>query len=441
MSDLLENLIKLLSDHGVLSPLELQARLNISQPTLSRLVNSAGTQILRIGRAQATLYALSHSIFNVKGAVPVYAIDKKGQPQQLADLHAIGAGQFYIETEIPDPWLKGHDNNGIYPSLPYMLDDLRPQGFMGRQVAHSFAARLGYPDDVKLWNVEQVGHYLLQDGFDLQGHLILGDSALYAFQHNELEITEDRESVYPERASAILNQWKGGSSAGGEHQKFTVYTQDNGHAIVKYSPAGDSIEARRWQDLLICEYHALNCMTRYDMPAANTQLFEFGGRVFLESQRFDRAGETGRMPMISLLAIDSEFIGQAQGWTKVARQMHQQKLISSEDERACVWNELYGHWIGNSDMHLGNLSMTVNDGGFELLPTYDMLPMMYAPVRGEILERPFTLPVRPMKHADLWQSSGEVAHKFWACVVEDNKVSDEFRKIASDNAEKIKSLI
>jgi hypothetical protein len=145
--------------------------------------------------------------------------------------------------------------------------------------------------------------------------------------------------------------------------------------------------------------------------------------------------------MISLLAIDAEFVGLAQSWSKVAQQMQQQKLISSEDERVCFWSELYGHWIGNTDMHLGNLSMTVTEHGFKLLPAYDMLPMIYAPVRGEIVKRNFILPVRPMQQADLWQSSGEVALGFWEIVAADKRVSKEFRQIAEDNAIKIKALI
>lgn len=441
MPEPIENLIQLLSDEAVLSSSQLQAKLAISQPSLSRLVSRAGSKILRIGRARAAMYALSRPVFGVDGAIPVYAIDENGLPQQLANLYGIGNEQFYIETYSPDRWLKGGGDNGIYPSLPYMLDDLRPEGFMGRLVAHNYAARLGYPDDAKYWNAQQVGHYLLQDGFDLSGHLVLGDSALHDFQRRTLDIIDDRESVYPDRANAILKQWQGGSSAGGEHQKFTAYTPENGHVIVKYSPAGDSVEARRWQDLLICEYHALNSMSQADMPAASAQLFQFDGRVFLESQRFDRVGETGRVPMISLLAIDAEFVGLAQSWSKVAQKMQQQKLISSEDERVCLWNELYGHWIGNTDMHLGNLSMTVTERGFKLLPAYDMLPMIYAPVRGEIVKRNFILPVRPMQQADLWQSSGEVALGFWEIVAADKRVSKEFRQIAEDNVIKVKTLI
>ena len=441
MSKPIENLIQLLSDEAVLSSLQLQAKLGISQPSLSRLVSRTGSKILRIGRARAALYALSCPTFGVQGAIPVYAIDEKGQPQQLANLYGIGNEQFHIETHSPDRWLRGGGDNGIYPSLPYMLDDLRPEGFMGKLVAHNYAARLGYPDDAKYWNAQQVGHYLLHDGFDLSGHLILGDAALHDFQHRTLDIIEDRESIYPDRANAILKQWQGGSSAGGEHQKFTAFTRDNGHVIVKYSPAGDSIEARRWQDLLLCEYHAINSMSQAGMSAANTQLFQFDGRVFLESQRFDRVGEAGRVPMISLRAIDAEFVGLAQSWSKVAQKMQQQKIISSEDERVCIWNELYGHWIGNTDMHLGNLSMTVTEPGFKLLPAYDMLPMIYAPVRGEIVERDFILPVRPMQHTDLWQSSGEVALGFWVTVAADKRASIEFRQIAEDNVIKIKTLI
>jgi hypothetical protein len=182
-------------------------------------------------------------------------------------------------------------------------------------------------------------------------------------------------------------------------------------------------------------------MRQAGMSAANTQLFQFDGRVFLESQRFDRVGEAGRGPMISLLAIDAEFVGLAQSWSKVAQKMQQQKLISSEDERVCLWNELYGHWIGNTDMHLGNLSMTVTECGFKLLPAYDMLPMIYAPVRGEIVKRNFILPVRPMQQADLWQSSGEVALEFWEIVAADKRVSKEFRQIAENNVIKVKTLI
>lgn len=441
MSGPIEKLIQLLNDEAVLSSLQLQTKLGISQPSLSRLVSRAGSKILRIGRARAALYALSCPIFGVQSAIPVYAIDEKGQPQQLANLYGIGNKQYYIETHSPNRWLKGDGDNGIYPSLPYMLDDLRPEGFMGKLVAHNYAARLSYPDDAKYWNAQQVGHYLLHDGIDLPGHLILGDAALHDFQHRRLDIIEDRESIYPNRAKAILKQWQGGSSAGGEHQKFTAFTRDNGHVIVKYSPAGDSIEARRWQDLLLCEYHALNSMSQAGMSAAKTQLFQFDRRVFLESQRFDRVGEMGRVAMISLLAIDAEFVGLAQSWTKVAQQMQRQKLISSEDERVCIWNEMYGHWIGNTDMHLGNLSMTVTDHGFKLLPAYDMLPMIYAPVRGEIVNRNFILPVRPMQQADLWQSSGEVALGFWQTVAADKRVSKEFRQIAEDNVIKIKALI
>ena len=437
----LESFIRLLGERGALKSSQLQVELEISQPSLSRLVTRAGSQVLRIGRARAALYALSCPAFGVQGAVPVYAIDENGLPQQLANLHGIGNEQFYIETQSPYHWLKGSGNNGIYPSLPYMFDDLRPEGFMGKLVAHNYAVRLGYPDDAKYWSAQQVGHFLLQDGFDLSGHLIMGDSALHDFQHRTLDIIDDRESTYPDRADAILKQWQGGSSAGGEHQKFTVFTRDNGHVIVKYSPAGDSVEARRWQDLLICEYHALNSKSQAGMLAANTQLFQFDGRVFLESQRFDRIGEKGRVPMISLLAIDAEFVGLVQSWSKVARQMQQQKLISSEDERVCNWNEQYGHWIGNTDMHLGNLSMTVTERGFKLLPAYDMLPMIYAPVRGEIVKRNFILPVRPMQHADLWLAAGEVALGFWEGVTADERVSKDFRQIATDNAVKIKSLI
>lgn len=195
----------------------------------------------------------------------------------------------------------------------------------------------------------------------------------------ETDKIDARKTAYPQSASRILASWQqGSSSASGEHQKFLACTQDKGHVIVKFSPVGNSPEAQRWQDLLICEYHALNCMNQTEQhPAAETILYQFENRIFIESVRFDRAGITGCIPMTSLTAIDSEFVAQGGSWTKVSQQLLAQKLISKDDQQQLVWNDLYGQWIGNNDRHLGNLSMQTTATDFKLLPAYDMLPMIY----------------------------------------------------------------
>ena len=50
------------------------------------------------------------------------------------------------------------------------------------------------------------------------------------------------------------------------------------------------------------------------------------------------------------------------------------------------------HWLGrfiaNADMHHDNLGLRPAGGHFTLAPAYDMLPMIYAPLRaGEVPQR------------------------------------------------------
>src|SRR3546814_7364212 len=45
---------------------------------------------------------------------------------------------------------------GHYPGLPWFLDDLRPQGFLGRTLAHRQGARLGVPDDLNRWQLRDI---------------------------------------------------------------------------------------------------------------------------------------------------------------------------------------------------------------------------------------------------------------------------------------------
>jgi len=438
----IDHLLKLLEDKGVISSTDIQTELNFNQPKVSRLIKQAGTQLIHIGRARAARYALFRPVLGYDGCIPVYAVDEMGHPQHLFNLHGLGGGQCYIETVESARWLKGVAGNGVFEGLPYFIDDLRPQGFLGRQAANHYAKIFGFPEDLSYWNENQIGTYLLQEGHNLPGNLIPGEQALTAFQRSTTTVIADRKTSYPERATSILTQWQEGSSTGGEHQKFIAYTHDKGHVIVKFSPSGKSVEALRWQDLLICEYHALNTMTQVDRSAAETALYKFEERVFLESRRFDRVGKTGRIPMIALSAIDSEFVGDGGNWTQVSQHLYQQKLITADEQRTCVWNDLYGQWIGNSDRHLGNLSMEITESGFKLLPTYDMLPMIYAPERGEIIERTLNTPVKPMQqYVDLWQESAEAACIFWRSVAEDNMVSEDFRKKAENNFAIIKKRI
>ena len=92
----------------------------------------------------------------------------------------------------------------------------------------------------------------------------------------------------------------------------------------------------------------------------------------------------------------------------------------------------FGRLIGNTDMHFGNLSLTVEPGDvaagrFGLAPVYDMLPMRWRPDPSSgVLD---TLPFTP-EPADLQSPARPVAEAFWARAVEHGPLSQGFRALA-----------
>ena len=85
-------------------------------------------------------------------------------------------------------------------------------------------------------------------------------------------------------------------------------------------------------------------------------------------------------------------------------------------------------------MHLGNLSFTIKDTMFQLLPLYDMCSMGFAPNRGgEIPDYTF-VPQEPKLlnlPATAIGSIKEMAHDFWEKVAGDIRISDELKAFLS----------
>jgi hypothetical protein len=267
----LARLMEVLESEGPVSASRLSAALAVSQPTLSRLLSKAGSRVLRIGQARATRYVARRALMGNDDPITLYAIDAKGRPEHIAGLHGLARDQYYVDTMHGDFWLRGEAINGVYKSLPYFLDDVRPQGFMGRQIARRYARTHGYPENPRNWSDVQVGMYFIQEGYDLPGHLVVGEQSTAVFQSRLVQPVENRKQAYPELARRALLEGVPGSSAGGEQQKFTCYTSDIGHVIVKFSPAGDTVEALRWRDLLICEHHALCCLLEAGSSVSSTR--------------------------------------------------------------------------------------------------------------------------------------------------------------------------
>ena len=98
--------------------------------------------------------------------------------------------------------------------------------------------------------------------------------------------------------------------------------------------------------------------------------------------------------------------------------------------------------IANTDRHYGNISLLLFDDDWQLSPTYDMLPMLYAPQNGELVPRDFVAqPLHPTS-ATLgeWPRARELALLFWRSAAADARISEGFRTIAQRNAAHLLSI-
>ncbi len=416
---------------GVLSSAELQELLGVSQPTVSRALApliQAG-QVQKVGAARSQRYVLPRTMAGVGREVPVMRVDSHGQPSPFARMVPLAGGAVWVD--------EADGVSAQHGGLPWFLDDMRPQGFMGRTFAHAHP-ELQLGNDPRHWNDDEVLRALALFGDDLPGNLIVGEAAFQRFHSlPERASRADSAADYPRMAEQAMQGTLGGSSAGGEQPKFCTITAGR-HVIVKFSPAGDAPVDQRTRDLLVCEHLALQTLADAGIPAARTQIFTGAGRVFLEAERFDRTAQ-GRIGMVSLQVYDAEYVGEMDNWAATANRMMARNLLTTEDARTLRLLEAYGILIANTDRHYGNISLILADDDWTLSPTYDMLPMFYAPVGGELVPRDFAArPLQPTA-ATLpeWAQARALAGVFWQSAAHDARVSASFRAIAAENSKLI----
>ncbi|MCD9032644.1 type II toxin-antitoxin system HipA family toxin YjjJ [Luteimonas sp. Y-2-2-4F] len=434
----------LLRERGLLTAREIAAALGISQPTVSRAVAAIAPRLLRIGRARATRYALLRDVARAGHRWPLYRMDARQRTERLGELRALAGGLFHFEPARPLPaFLQGEFADGVFPGLPWFLDDQRPQGFLGRAFARRLAPEIGAPEDLTRWGADDVLLALLQHGHDLPGDLLLGERALQAAARQALEgagalSAAQRAERYPSLAEAALRGDPVGSSAGGDQPKFLVRL-DMGdgsarEAIVKFSEAGDAPAARRWADLLHCEAIAGTVLRAHGLAAADASTLIAGGRTFLESIRFDRTPDGGRHGFVSLASIDAAFHGHGRiEWWRYAPQLEREGWIDTAAARDLAVLGWFGALIGNSDMHLGNAGLMLGDRRpLALAPAYDMLPMLFRPsVSGEVVARSFEVSPPLPEHRVEWSIAARAASEFWRRVADADEVGASFRTIAA----------
>lgn len=409
---------------------EIQAATGLSQSAVARQLRGMDDSVIKLRNGRSLRYAATRNAFGGNDKLPLSMIDAHGNTVLAAFVSPLMDGGFFIEPApgMP-PLLLGEKGNGLYDDLPYFLLDLSPQGFLGRQIAKEMASQSDdFPADPRRWNTNHIGRYLVSNGDDLPGNFKFGEQALLRVRRKPVAVSDEG---YPALADSVMSGVLPSSSAGGEQPKFTAFSAESlSHVIVKFSPRGDNDLAKRWRDILLTEFHASEAIHGRDFPAAETRLIEMEGRLFLESQRFDRSGEYGRLSMVSLMSIDAEYSGTGSGWPQALDALYRRKLISWQHVYDAEFLWCFGRLINNTDMHLGNLSFAIESNVFRLLPLYDMCSMGFAPKSGgEVPAYSFdpTEPKRVNLSDNIIDSIKIMAFDFWERVACDERISYELK--------------
>ncbi len=404
---------------------DLRAQLGLSTATFTRAAAALRADLLAVGATRSLVYALRRTVPGLPAEIPVYELRPSGV-RLFATLTPIAPAGWHVESPFAC--------RGFYPDLPWFLHDLRPTGFLGRLVPRQHP-ELGLPPDVNRWSGDHAMRWLHEWGLDTAGAFVVGEPAFTRLQAQLPVVVsdEDRPARYTQLAEGVMSLGVPGSSAAGEQPKFLA-ARPSGSVLVKFSPRGNDPTARRTADLLRCEHHALQCLREAGVPAAESEVVEADGRVFLEVLRFDRQDE-GRLGLVSLHAVATHHGADIQSWTTAADDLVRGGVIDDARRRLVHWLDRFGSLIGNTDRHAGNLSFFFEEGQVRAVaPVYDMLPMAYAVRSGEFSTPVLAAPAPAPRFPGAWREAWAVARRFWGVVADDEQIHFESRRAAEANA-------
>lgn len=430
---------------GVASSSELEHALRQSQSQVSRTLRklTAEEKVLRMGARRGARYGLRRAVADIGSQWPLRRIDADGAIHDLGSLHALAADQYFFEPAKQARFAGGGLSNG----LPYFLQDQRPAGFLGRAVPRRYP-ELNLPQRTVDWTDDHYLRYLTRQGSDAIGDLILGNEAFDRYLADKPSASplpvSRRNNHYPQLAQDVMQGGLPGSSAHGEHPKFTAVLQQRSgpcHMLVKFSPPMKTPTGQRWADLLIAEYHAHRALRDAGIDACLSEALVIEDRVYLQVERFDRSGLHGRIGVTSLWAIDTAFYGQLDNWTDAAARLHRDRRIDTPTLERIQLLATFGALIANTDRHFGNLTFYDRyDGRLQLAPVYDMLPMLFAPEHDQIVARTFTPQRATSSTLRVWPRACELAQQYWEALSDDTRISSAFRSIAAASLKALREL-
>lgn len=398
---------------------ELAGACGCDRSTVTRQLKLLESQLVATGRARSTQYYLRRTA-NID--TPLYRVSDAGKAEIFGTLIAVMPQGYLVKTPQDADYC-------FYDDLPWWLQDLRPQGFLGRNLAKAlFNQGIVGSSDIDHWQDQDVFKALLHAKGDTPGNLLIGTQSYQAWLQHE-PITVSTHDFVKLATDAMAGEVVG-SSAGGEQPKFCAFV-DGKHRLVKFTEPVTNANSQRWADLLLAEHLALTTLADAGIAATHSEIVQLEQRTFLNCERFDRVATLGRKGLVSLRMVDMQFVGEPVAWPVLAEQLQQGKHISAEDANsiAVIW--CFGTLIANTDMHNGNLSFYyAADGALRLAPVYDMLPMAFAPHRSGAMASSHQLTIKPIAEGIHWRQAYAMAERFWSELVNQAELSFEFREIA-----------
>jgi hypothetical protein len=429
---------QLLAQSPELTAAQLQSATGMSQPSISLALKAMGLGqsaggVARLGAARSTRYALTKNIQGLPARHSLLCDGADGVPRHFGELTYLSGNRVHVRSGKQE-WLS-------HAALPWFLTPLQPQGFLGRQLAR---LRPDFPADPERWSLEQVLYFTVNHVREASGAFAIEGPAGVA--HVAVcGVAQSLAQTFDRLAAQVGTSLPAGSSAGGEQPKFLWREPDGLRWLVKFSPPRGTPFGERWHALLHLEKLALDVLRENGMTSAETRIVESATRTFLLSRRFDRTAEFGYRHLVAASAVHEHFVQTPrQHWVGTCRALVDLNLLSSGDLSTATQAYVFGQFIGNTDMHFGNLSFFVQDvirPRFELAPIYDMLPMMWRPsihsgsLDAEPLNAPHALAVDPA----LTDAARDWAVVYWERAAEMRTLGLPMQTVCAINAQRLKT--
>jgi hypothetical protein len=129
---------------------DLKVRGSLSPATFARAMATLRPELVSVGATRAQVVALIREIPGLPKEIPIYEL-LPGQPRLFGSLIPVEPKGFFMRSELPV--------QGFYDDLPWFLNDLRPDGFLGRLQVLS-CADPELPTEARMWSGSQLLRWL-----------------------------------------------------------------------------------------------------------------------------------------------------------------------------------------------------------------------------------------------------------------------------------------